>query len=84
MAQMTDLATAFHKVAGANHYLVKVDLTDATRDDLDEAEQCLIALDNEKSTRRTRLALDMIEHEIRGMIERASAGMVQLIKGESP
>lgn len=84
MAQMTDLAVAFHKVAGANHYLVKVDLTGATRNDLDAAEQSLIALDNEKSTKRTRLALDLVEAEIRGMIQRASAGMVQLIKGESP
>ena len=60
---MTDpqhIAEAYLHVATVNHYLVVVSPV-YTSDELDAAEQILIATDNAESTQTTKLALDLLE-----------------------
>lgn len=58
------IADAYRIVAGVNHYLVRVDPV-YTREELDEAEQILITVDNalDNKDKILKIALDLLEHD---------------------
>ncbi len=58
------LADAYLHAAKVNHYMIGV-VADPSWDELEDARQHLIDLDNTKSTPTTRLALDWIEYAIK-------------------
>lgn len=62
------IATAFMKIAHANHYLVGFN-NGATLEELEQAKQILIvwAADTDKENPEIELALDLIEREIKGV-----------------
>jgi hypothetical protein len=67
------LAEAFIKTASVNHYLVQV-MPGYSEDELNEAEQILIGLDNDQGNENPvlSLALDLIEFERKAMRYRAT------------
>ncbi len=77
-----DLANAYEAIAGVNHYMVGLVDPRITADERDEAEQILIARQNELKPSdagspewdRLELALDLLEQDRRTVLHRASQG----------
>lgn len=66
----SDIAEAYMRVAKANHYLVTVDKSRLTLEELGQAEQLLIRGENAVSADKTvKLALDLCEHDIREKVQ---------------